>query len=188
MLASTDLPRQTKRPVAAKLREIEGQASATSAFDNVSSTRPLSLRRIIVPSSMRISENEEWRSRGRKILRQRVNVTRPIGAALGVKCYPDDGTDQRYLGDFDATEEEREKPQPREHTLCGKCGCAGAIIAQAYVVEAYSSSREQRDGGVAAQFWSNSGDGADLSSHGFAHLLRRHNIGSNGESSDCGDG
>src|SRR5262249_13398968 len=51
-----------KRPVAAKLGEIDGQASAISTFASVSTISYASSRRMIVPSAIRISENDAGRS------------------------------------------------------------------------------------------------------------------------------
>jgi hypothetical protein len=61
MVASIGSSCQAKRPVAAKLREIDGQASAISTFASVSMILYASSRRMTVPSSIRISENDDVR-------------------------------------------------------------------------------------------------------------------------------
>ncbi len=60
-LASTGSPRQSKRPVAAKLRNMEGQASEPSILLMVSATARASSRITTVPLTMRISEKEAVR-------------------------------------------------------------------------------------------------------------------------------
>jgi hypothetical protein len=61
-VASTGSLCQTKRPVAAKLFEIDGQASANSTSVSRSTTLLASSCSITVPSAIRISENDAIRS------------------------------------------------------------------------------------------------------------------------------
>ena len=93
---------QTKRPVAPKLLEIDGQASENSTSVSVSSSFCDGLCTTTVPSSMRISENAATRRRVRGLAaRQRLDQAGPVGFAVRLQVDRDGRPLQRHVGDLD---------------------------------------------------------------------------------------
>ena len=81
---------------------------------------------------MRISENDVTASGlGVQRLRERLDVPRPVRAAIGCEGDHDGRTDQRHVGDLDAADQQRQEAQPGHQLLGGKRGGAGAVVAEA---------------------------------------------------------
>ena len=174
-LASTGSPRQTNRPLAPKLFEIEGQASDRSTSVSLSSIPLDSSRILTVPRSMRSSENDIERATVGRTLpasdsSRPAQFERPSASNATEKI----GRDEHDIGDLDPAGEQREKSQPRRKPLGRKRRPAGSAGAQRHVGEADRAAGEQRDRGRAAQDRIKPGGRADFSLHGLAHLVRRH--------------
>ncbi len=164
-------PCQTTWPVAAKLLEIDGQASASSTPWNVSSMPRAASLTAMVPSSMRISVNEVA-STGRLAFgpSARASVVdhrRPVGTAVVIEADVDARAHQRYVGDLDAPGEQREETQPRRE-LVGLDRRLG-VAAERHIGEADRAGRKQRNRDVAAQHEIEPGDVADFGFGGLAH-------------------
>ena len=135
---------QTKRPVAPKLLEIDGQASEKATSLSVSSTLFCLLRTSTVPFSMRISENAA--SAGQVFAlaaRQRLDQAGPVGRAVRLQVDRDGRPLQRHVGNFDPADQQRKKAQPRGQPLGGQRRPLG--VAQHHVGEADAAGRKQRD-------------------------------------------
>ena len=122
MEASIGSPCQAKRPVAAKLLEIDGQASASStSVKRLGDAARGVVARRWCRRSIRISENEvaSVRPVGLRTerARQRVDQRRPVRAAVLAEHHVDARPHQRDVGDLDAAGEQREEPQPRGQAL-----------------------------------------------------------------------
>ncbi len=108
--ASTGWPCQVKRPVAPKLRAMDGHASAISTLVSVSSSRRCSSRMTIVPSPILISEKDvRPRSVRAQRARQRLDIGAPVGASLRPKRDADRRPDQHNIGDLDMAHQQRER-------------------------------------------------------------------------------
>ena len=126
-----------------------------------------------VPSSMRISEKPVVRLAAGFCLRASASI-RPDQLDLPVSVMSiDDGRPlQRDVGDFDASDQQREKPQARGQPFGSERRLVG--VAEHDVVEADAAGGKQRDTGVAAQHRLKPGGGAD-----FAQGLLPHRFGRN---------
>ena len=165
----------TKRPVAAKLLEIDGQASASSTLLNVSVMPRAASCSAMVPSLMRISVNDVA-SAGRLAFGPSARASVSIEAAQferpsRSKRHVDARPHQRHVGDLDAAGEQREEPQPRRQPIGGQHGLG--VVAERHVGEADRAGRKQRDRDVAAQHEIEAGDVADFGLGGVAHACRR---------------
>ena len=167
---------QTKRPVAAKLLEIDGQASASSTLLNVSVMPRAASFSAMVPSLMRISVNEVALT-GRLALgpsaRASVSISAgPVRVAVAIEGHVDARPHQRHIGDLDAAGEQREEAQPRRQPV-GRQRRLG-VVAERHVGEADRAGREQRNRDVAAQHQVEPGDVANLGLGGLAHRVDRN--------------
>ena len=104
---------------------------------------------------------------------ERFNMAGPVRAAIRGKRNHDGRTHQRHVGDLDATDQEWQEAQPHQQLLGGERGGAGAVVAEADIVEADAAGREQRDRHVAAQHRVEAGHRADLRLDGLAHGIGR---------------
>ena len=121
MLASIGASRQIKRPVAPKLLDIDGHANENSTPESVSLILRASSSMMIVPSSMRISENAArrctvvWLRVSASInpdqLDDRSAATRPISTAGRAKR-------RRFL----RVRSEREESADGHQPFCDECG------------------------------------------------------------------
>ena len=84
------------------------------------------------------------------------------------------GRSSSDVRDLDPADQKREEAQPRHKLLGRERRLAGAVVAQADVVEAGSAGRKQRHRDVAAQHRIKSRDRADLGLDRLAHPVGRH--------------
>ncbi len=123
---------------------------------------------------MRISENDLTESGlGVSACAERLDMSGPVRAAVRRERDQDGRTHQRHVGDLDAPEQERQEPQPHDQLLRRKGRGAGAVVAEADVVEAHAAGREQGDRDVAAQHRIETGHVPDLRLDGVAHGVGR---------------
>ena len=150
MLASTGSSCQTKRPVAPKLLEIDGQASEKST----SRQRLVDLAGLVAHHhgavvDAHLGEGRDARCAGVLAARQRLDQAGPVGSGRWLQIDRDGRPLQRHVGDFDAADQQREKAQARGQPLGGERRPLG--IAEHHVGEADAAGGKQRDRGLAAQ-------------------------------------
>ena len=123
--ASTGSLCQTKRPVAAKLLEIDGQASASSTSCSVSAMPRAASRRTMVPPldadfRERGAPGPAGRPSGPSARASRSHQPGPVRAAVLAERHADARAHQRDVGDLDAADEQREEAQPRGQPVGGE--------------------------------------------------------------------
>ena len=79
---------------------------------------------------------------GLEVSGQRLDVARPVRAAVGVEDDRDGWAHQRDVRDLDAPGQEGKKPQAGDHLLGRERRGAGSAVAEAHIVEAHRSGRE----------------------------------------------
>ena len=127
--------------------------------------------RAMVPSLMRISENEAALT-GRLAFGPSARASVSIRPAQfewpsRSKRHVDARAHQRDVGDLDAAGEQREEAQPRGQPV-GRQRRLG-VVAERHIGEADRAGREQRNRDVAAQHQIEPGDVADFGLGGLAH-------------------
>ena len=85
-------------------------------------------------------------------------------------------------------DQERKKPQARDHALRRERRRAGAVVAEADVIEAHAAGRKQRHRGCTAQHRIEPCDGADLGLDRFAYRVGRHQERQDHENADTDGG
>ena len=102
--------------------------------------------------------------------RQAVGERRPVRPPLGIERHRDARTDERYVGDLDAPDEQRQEPQLRDQPLGGERRLGAAIVAERHLAETDARGK-QRYRGLAVEPRIEPGDAADLGLDGVAHVV-----------------
>ena len=105
--------------------------------------------------------------------RERVDMARPVRAAVAAIADRNGRAHQGDVGDFDLPDQKPEEAKPDHELLGGERGGAGMMIAEPHVVETHAAGRKQRNSDLAAQHRVETGDRLDLCLHALPHGVRR---------------